>query len=91
MRRVGTVLCITMLILFSISQLGLSRSETGTITKFSDQTSEKNITFPLGGGTDLSPNFEIPKKATITNATFDVSVKYSPTNEYPNKPTIDVG
>jgi hypothetical protein len=91
MRRVSALICVIILILFSIFQFGGLRSETGTVTTFSDKTSEKDLTIPSGGGTNYSASIEIPKKATITNAYFDVSALYSPKGEYPTKPAIDVG
>ncbi|WP_455392932.1 hypothetical protein, partial [[Eubacterium] cellulosolvens] len=91
MKKIASISCIIMLILFSVFQLRLSISETGTVTRFSDSAAEKNITIPSGGGTDNSATIDIPKKATITDASFDISTYYTASDEYPNKPTIDVG
>jgi hypothetical protein len=66
-------------------------SETGAITLFSDGSSQKTIPFPIGGGIDTSAALEIPKKATILNASFNVSTEYTNPNDYPNAVTIDVG
>jgi hypothetical protein len=62
-----------------------------TLTKFSDDTSEKIITFGGGGGTDTSASIEIPKKAVVTGATFNVSTVPDASGNYPSKPYIDVG
>jgi hypothetical protein len=61
------------------------------IDTFSDSSKDKIISFPGGGGTDQSSNIEIPNKAIVSNASFNVSTFNDGSGNYPNNARIDVG
>jgi hypothetical protein len=82
---------ILLILLTTQNALILATPVSQTLTKFSDATSEKIIIFPGGGGADKSAALEIPKKAVVTDASFNVSTVLEPSGNYPEKPYIDVG
>ncbi len=86
-----TILCILILILSCLFQISVFESECSTVTTFDDGVSQKTISFPGGGGIDESTWIEIPKKAIVTDASFDVSTVYTINHQYPLDPQIDVG
>jgi hypothetical protein len=91
MRRRPILLVSLMLFLTILSPLILATPPTINLTKFSDDTTEKVISFPGGGGYDESAALEFPKKAVVTEASFNVSTVPDALGNYPTKPYIDVG
>ncbi len=90
MRRL-IILIITSLFLLPIfSNLLPSTPVQHEITKFIDDTAEKTVNFNSGGFPDQPTAIEIPKKAVVTDASFNISTVYNQPN-YPLAPRIDVG
>jgi hypothetical protein len=80
-----------MLFLTILSPLIVATPQIFNINKFSDDTTEKVISFPSGGGFDQSAGIELPNRAVVTNASFNSSTYFDAAGNYPNKPNIDVG
>ncbi|WP_455391873.1 thrombospondin type 3 repeat-containing protein [[Eubacterium] cellulosolvens] len=91
MRRKFVLIILFTLLFTALNPLILAEPPIIRITKFSDDTPTKVISFPSGGGTDLSAGLEFPKKAVVTNATFNVSTVRDINGYYPTNPSIDVG
>jgi hypothetical protein len=60
------------------------------LTRMVDNASEKTVSFTPGGLPNTTTELELPKKAVVTDASFNVSTVYGET-EHPTKPRIDVG
>ena len=91
MKKRLVLIILSILLLSTFNGFILATPILEKVTTFSDDTSEKVFSFPPGGGTDQSAYFEVPKKAIITNASFDVCTVFNSGGNYPNKPRIDVG
>ena len=91
MKKTISVICTLVLILSCLLDIYWFIGSSTIVTTFGDGDSEKTISFPWGGGTNQSTYIEIPNKAKISNAYFNVTTVYSAVGNYPNAPYIDVG
>jgi hypothetical protein len=63
----------------------------GNVSTFKDKSAEKTIIFTQDGDSNKTVFIDIPYKAVVTNASFDVVAVFNATDQYSNNPKIDVG
>ena len=91
MKRTIAIIIILILLVSTFQSLMVIGPITGKVTTFSDSEASKLAEFQSGENFKLIGNISIPKRAVITNASFNVSVISNLLDEYPKDIFVDIG
>ncbi|WP_455392305.1 hypothetical protein, partial [[Eubacterium] cellulosolvens] len=91
MKKIIIVIVAWTLILSIFFPIVIPSTQGDLLTKFSDDTTEKQVIFPSMGGTNSSVSIELPKAAYVTNAHFNITGQHGSSGDMPKNVVIDVG